>query len=151
MKGFVLALVLTVVCSACNNDADLVPYPIPAPTAEAGRLHFPMPAAELGDYLTVAPVREVSITREEESGEITQEQWLVYNIEQQGLKPDFELLLVVEQDTVRTFRAWGRLWYDWLWTDREEFTETLNQRKAFLESEGTVVTVQELISGIDKP
>ncbi|MEM8488920.1 MAG: hypothetical protein AAF564_25470 [Bacteroidota bacterium] len=149
MKSFVLALVMATVFSACNNDADLVPYPIPGQTAEEGRLYFPMPANELGNYLTNAPIREVSIMREAQSGEIRHEQWLVYNIEQPGLKPDFELLLVVEQDTVRTFRAWGRLWYDRLSTEREEITEILNQRQAFLESEGTSVTLPDLISGLE--
>ena len=96
-----------------------------------------MPHSLVGNRFDSAPKREITFSQHDTSDEL----WLIYDIEQAGFKPDYEMLVVVQDDSVRHINAWGAGWITWIFSKEESLEEKITRRKEYFEGLGQVVSV----------
>lgn len=137
-------LVLMFMISACEIEVGDPPYPWPRHAEDSERLGLSTPGNQIQNYFTTDPVQRLRISVKKDELIVGEQEWITYDLPQSGWAPDYTVLLVVENDSLRRLTRKAKRWYDGIISDTDYTTEILEKRKSKWESEGMSVEVSVL-------
>lgn len=140
----ILLLSLIFMISACEIEVGDPPYPWPRHSEDSERLALFTPGNQIQRYFTTDPLQRLRITVEKDELVVGVQEWITYDLPQPGWGPDYTLLLVVENDSLRQLSRRAKRWYDGIVSDTDYAKEMLEKRQSKWESEGMSVEVSVL-------
>ncbi len=128
---------LLLLLSSCANGPEDLPYPIPRHMHDSIRVLPLMPISLAEQRFHTTPKREIIFS----ASDTSDERWLIFDLEQPGLKPDYEMMIVIQEDSVRHISAWGTGWVTWIFSNEKTLEDKIAHRTDYFAASGVEVSV----------
>lgn len=143
MKKLYLVILLVAV-GACQVELGDPPYPFPRSLDDHERLLLSTPMDQIPNYFDDDPLQHIEVRVEKDASIVGVQEWMTYDLLQPGLKTDWTLVLVVENDSLREMSRKPKRWYDDILAKGDFMQERLEKKTSTWQSQGMSVEVIEL-------